>query len=67
MIISKPLTPEQLKILDAKSKPSQEDILAAQDILFMNLLDRVALLESNVPTEAPSPPLNPQETEASLS
>ncbi len=45
MIISKPLTDEQKKILAAKTKPSAEEVLAAQDFLFMNLLQRVAQLE----------------------
>ncbi|MBE8949768.1 MAG: hypothetical protein SR3Q1_04120 [Quinella sp. 3Q1] len=61
MIITRPLTPEQRKLLDDKSKPAQEDILAAQDALFMNLLTRVADLESSVPTAVPSPPINPDE------
>ena len=46
-IFSRPLSPEQLEKLDAKSKPSAEDIQKAQDDLFMYLLERVAALEAN--------------------
>lgn len=46
-IFSRPLTPEQLAKLEAKKSPSQEDILHAQDELFMNLLQRVKELEDH--------------------
>lgn len=46
-IFSRPLSTEQLEKLDAKTKPSAEDILKAQDDLFMFLLERVAALEAN--------------------
>ena len=46
-IFSRPVTPEQLAKIDAKTKPSQDDILRAQDELFMNLLQRVKELEDN--------------------
>ena len=45
MIIKRPLTAEQLKLLENKSKPTQEDIQAAQDSLFMYLLEKVEELE----------------------
>lgn len=46
MLIRQPLTEEQKKILLNKTKPSAEDIQAATDDLFMNLLSRVAELEA---------------------
>ena len=46
-IFSRPLSSEQLEKLDAKSKPSAEDIQKAQDDLFMYLLEHVAALEAN--------------------
>lgn len=45
MIIKRPLTEEQIKKISDKEKPTPEDILTAQDALFMYLLERVALLE----------------------
>lgn len=48
MVIKRPLTLEQKKILENKSKPSQDDILAAQDDLFMYLMTRIAELESQL-------------------
>lgn len=46
-IFTRPLTDEQKQKIAAKSKPSAEDILRAQDDLFMNLLLRVKELEDN--------------------
>lgn len=46
-IFTRPISAEQRAKLDAKTKPSQEDILKAQDELFMNLLLRVKELENN--------------------
>lgn len=45
-IFTRPLTDDQKQKIAAKSKPSAEDILRAQDDLFMNLLLRVNELES---------------------
>ena len=42
----KPLTREQKKLLEDKLKPSQEDIQAAQDSLFLSiLLEQADLLQ----------------------
>ena len=46
-IFTRPLTDEQKQKIAAKSKPSADDILHAQDELFMNLLQRVKELEDN--------------------
>ena len=46
-IFTRPISAEQQAKLDAKKRPSQEDILRAQDELFMNLLQRVKELEDN--------------------
>ena len=45
-IMTKPLTAEQKKILEGKTKPSAEDVQKATDELFLNLLLRVAELEN---------------------
>ena len=45
-LIRKPVTLEQQKILEAKKKPSAEDVQKATDDLFLNLLLRVAELEA---------------------
>ena len=45
-LIRKPLTEEQRKILENKTKPSAEEIQQATDELFLNLLLRVAELEA---------------------
>ena len=45
LIIKRPLTQEQKKILAAKQKPSAGEIQNAQDQLFMYLLEKVAELE----------------------
>lgn len=45
-LISKPLTAEQKKILENKTKPSAEEIQKATDDLFMYLLEKVAVLEA---------------------
>ena len=50
LIIRRPLSDEQKKILEAKSRPSAEDILNAQDDLFMNILTRLNELEMKSPT-----------------
>lgn len=50
LIIRKPLSDEQKKLLEAKTRPSAEDILNAQDDLFMNILTRLAELETKAPT-----------------
>ena len=47
MIFTKPLTQEQRRELEQRTKPSTEQLQAAQDALFMNLLERVAQLEDN--------------------
>ena len=44
-IFTRPLTDDQKQKIAAKSKPSAEDILRAQDDLFINLLLRVQELE----------------------
>lgn len=44
-IFSRPISAEQQAKIDAKSKPSQEDIVKAQDDLFMYLMNRIAELE----------------------
>lgn len=41
----RPLTAAERKILEAKTKPSQEDVAAAQDALFLNILLRLNELE----------------------
>ena len=46
LLIRKPVTAEQKKILEAKKKPSAEDVQKATDELFLNLLLRVAELEA---------------------
>lgn len=46
-IYTRPISAEQQAKIDAKTRPSQEDILHAQDELFMNLLQRVKQLEDN--------------------
>lgn len=46
-IFTRPISAEQQAKLDAKKRPSQEDILHAQDELFMNLLQRVKQIEDN--------------------
>lgn len=46
-IFTRPISAEQQAKLDAKKRPSQEDILHAQDELFMNLLQRVKELEDH--------------------
>lgn len=48
MIIKKPLTEEQKKILAARTKPAQDDINAAASALFLHLMQRVADLEENL-------------------
>lgn len=45
MIIKRPLTEEQLKKISEREKPSQEEILKAQDELFMYLIERLDALE----------------------
>ena len=45
-IIRRPLNSEDKKILDAKTKPTAEEIQRAADELFLNLLTRVAELEA---------------------
>ena len=45
IVIKRPITPEQRKLLEAKTKPSTEEIQAAQDALFMYLLEKVSELE----------------------
>ncbi len=45
MIIKRPLTKEQKKILADKSKPSQEEILAAQEQLFNYFNEKILELE----------------------
>ena len=50
-IVKRPLTDEDKKIIEGKSKPSAEDIQRASDELFMNLLLRVAELESKLEPE----------------
>ena len=50
IIIRRPLSDEQKKLLEAKTKPSAEDILNAQDDLFMNILTRLSELETKAPT-----------------
>lgn len=47
-IFTRPLTEEQLKKLKEREKPSQEEILAAQDRLFLFLLERVNTLEAEL-------------------
>lgn len=47
MIIKRPLTEEQLKKISDKEKPSPQEILQAQDQLFMYLLQKVELLENS--------------------
>lgn len=46
-IFTRPISAEQYAKIDARTKPSQEDILHAQDELFMNLLQRVKELEDH--------------------
>lgn len=46
-IFTRPISAEQQDKIDARTRPSQEDILHAQDELFMNLLQRVKELEDN--------------------
>lgn len=46
VIFQRPLTAEEKKFLESKTKPSQDDIQAAQDDLFMNILLRLNNLES---------------------
>ena len=46
-IFTRPISAEQKAKLDEKKRPSQEDILHAQDELFMNLFQRVKKLEDN--------------------
>lgn len=48
MIIRRPLSNEQRKILENKSKPTPEDIQSAQDSLFMYLMQKVEQLESEL-------------------
>lgn len=45
MKFERPITQEQLKAIEARQKPSTEEIIAAADQLIMNLLERVAQLE----------------------
>lgn len=51
MIIKKPLTEEQKKKIAEREKPSQEEILNAQDQLFMYLLEKVDALEKELQVE----------------
>lgn len=51
MIIRRPLSNEQRKILENKSKPAPEDIQSAQDSLFMYLIQKVDQLEKNIDRE----------------
>lgn len=44
-IVKRGLTKNQLEAKAAKTKPSQEEILAAQDALFMSILNRLNELE----------------------
>ena len=45
MIISRPLTPEQIQ---QSREPSQKDVRDAQDALFMYLFNKVAELEAKL-------------------
>ena len=45
-IIKRGLTKNQLEAKAAKTKPSQEDVLAAQDALFISILNRLDSLEA---------------------
>lgn len=49
-LIKRPVTAEQQKILEAKKKPSAEDVQKATNDLFLNLLLRVAELENQLDT-----------------
>lgn len=44
-IVKRGLTKNQLAMKAAKTKPSQEELLAAQDALFMSILNRLNELE----------------------
>lgn len=44
-IIKRPLTDEQKRKLSEREKPSQEDINAASDDLFMYLIEKINRLE----------------------
>ena len=46
MIIRRPITQEQIKKMEARTKPTQEDIQEATDNLFMYLLRKVEELEA---------------------
>ena len=46
LIYQRPLTLEEKKILEAKTKPSADDVQAAQDNLFLNILLRLNDLET---------------------
>lgn len=46
VFIQRPLTADEKKFLESKTKPSQDDIQAAQDELFMNILLRLNELET---------------------
>ena len=50
LIYQRPLTLEEKKFLESKTKPSQEDQAAAQDALFLNILLRLNELESKEQT-----------------
>ncbi|MBR0289852.1 MAG: hypothetical protein IJQ82_12825 [Selenomonadaceae bacterium] len=52
LIFQRPLTAEEKKFLESKTKPSQEDVQAAQDELFMNILLRLNELESKKEPES---------------
>ena len=45
MIITQPLTPEQIQ---QSREPSQKDVRDAQDALFMSLFNKVAELEAKL-------------------
>lgn len=55
MIIKKPLTEEQKKILAERTKPAQDDINQAANDLIWSLMQRVAKLEGE--TNGNLPPL----------
>ena len=46
MIVKRPLTDEQLKKIAEREKPSQEDILNAQDQLFLYILQKLDALDN---------------------